>query len=85
MQQLTYKEEFIRFMVENGVLRFGEFYAEKRPESPVFHQYGKLQDGGAARAFGGLLRGLRARQRLAGGYAGRTLHIREFPWRSLRR
>lgn len=42
MQQLTYKEEFIRFMVENGVLRFGEFTLKSGSEGSLFHQYGQL-------------------------------------------
>lgn len=41
MQQLTYKEEFIRFMVENGVLRFGEFTLKSGRKAP-YYQYGKL-------------------------------------------
>lgn len=31
-----YKEEFIEFMVESDVLKFGEFYAEKQEENHHF-------------------------------------------------
>ena len=34
--ELTYKQQFIRFMVENGVLRFGEFTLKSGRKAPYF-------------------------------------------------
>ncbi|MFR5101872.1 MAG: orotate phosphoribosyltransferase [Christensenellaceae bacterium] len=45
MQQLTYKEEFIRFMVENGVLRFGEFTLKSGRKAPYFINTGNYKTG----------------------------------------
>ncbi|MFR5451093.1 MAG: orotate phosphoribosyltransferase [Roseburia hominis] len=39
-----YKQEFIEFMVESDVLKFGEFTLKKRQEIPVFYECGGLCD-----------------------------------------
>ena len=44
----AYKQEFIEFMVESDVLKFGRLHAEKRPEVPLLHERGRLRDGFAA-------------------------------------
>ena len=41
----TYKEEFIRFMVENGVLRFGEFTLKSGRKAPYFINTGNYKTG----------------------------------------
>ena len=46
----TYKEEFIRFMVENGVLRFGEFTLKSGRLAPYFINTGMF-DGVQSRWF----------------------------------
>lgn len=43
--QLTYREEFIRFMVENGVLRFGEFTLKSGRKAPYFINTGNYKTG----------------------------------------
>ena len=42
---LTYKEEFIRFMVESGVLRFGEFTLKSGRKAPYFINTGNYKTG----------------------------------------
>ena len=41
----TYKEEFIRFMVSNGVLRFGEFTLKSGRKAPYFINTGNYKTG----------------------------------------
>lgn len=41
----TYKEEFIRFMVENGVLKFGEFTLKSGRKAPYFINTGNYKTG----------------------------------------
>ena len=41
----TYKQEFIRFMVENGVLRFGEFTLKSGRKAPYFINTGNYKTG----------------------------------------
>ncbi len=43
--QYTYKEEFIRFMVANGVLRFGEFTLKSGRKAPYFINTGNYKTG----------------------------------------
>ena len=35
---LTYKQQFIKFMVENGVLKFGEFTLKSGRKAPYFER-----------------------------------------------
>lgn len=42
---MTYKQEFIRFMVENGVLRFGEFTLKSGRKAPYFINTGNYKTG----------------------------------------
>ena len=42
---LTYKEEFIKFMVDNGVLRFGEFTLKSGRKAPYFINTGNYKTG----------------------------------------
>ena len=41
----TYKQEFIRFMVENGVLRFGQFTLKSGRKAPYFINTGNYKTG----------------------------------------
>ena len=41
----TYKEEFIRFMVANDVLRFGEFTLKSGRKAPYFINAGSYKTG----------------------------------------
>lgn len=43
--ELTYKQQFIRFMVENGVLRFGEFTLKSGRKAPYFINTGNYKTG----------------------------------------
>lgn len=43
--ELTYKEQFIRFMVENEVLCFGEFTLKSGRKAPYFINAGKYKTG----------------------------------------
>lgn len=43
--QLTYKQEFIRFMVNNGVLKFGEFTLKSGRKAPYFINTGNYKTG----------------------------------------
>lgn len=42
---MTYKQEFIRFMVDNGVLRFGEFTLKSGRHAPYFINTGNYKTG----------------------------------------
>lgn len=42
---MTYKQEFIKFMVENGVLRFGEFTLKSGRKAPYFINTGNYKTG----------------------------------------
>ncbi|MGN0822838.1 MAG: orotate phosphoribosyltransferase, partial [Candidatus Gallimonas sp.] len=42
---MTYREQFIRFMVENGVLCFGEFTLKSGRKAPYFINAGKYRTG----------------------------------------
>lgn len=42
---MTYKQQFIKFMVENGVLRFGEFTLKSGREAPYFINTGNYKSG----------------------------------------
>ena len=43
--ELTYKQEFIRFMVNNGVLKFGEFTLKSGRKAPYFINTGNYKTG----------------------------------------
>lgn len=45
LDALTYKERFIRFMADNGVLRFGEFRLQSGRVSPYFLNTGDYRSG----------------------------------------
>ena len=42
---LTYKQQFIKFMVESGVLRFGEFTLKSGRKAPYFINTGNYKTG----------------------------------------
>ncbi len=42
---LTYKQQFIKFMVENGVLKFGEFTLKSGRKAPYFINTGNYKTG----------------------------------------
>lgn len=42
---MTYKQQFIRFMVENGVLKFGEFTLKSGRKAPYFINTGNYKSG----------------------------------------
>ena len=42
---MTYKQKFIKFMVENGVLRFGEFTLKSGRKAPYFINTGNYKTG----------------------------------------
>lgn len=43
--ELTYKQQFIRFMVDNGVLKFGEFTLKSGRKAPYFINTGNYKTG----------------------------------------
>ena len=43
---MTYKEEFIKFMVDSGVLTFGEFTLKSGRKAPYFINCGNYKTGG---------------------------------------
>ena len=43
--ELTYKQQFIKFMVENGVLKFGEFTLKSGRKAPYFINTGNYKTG----------------------------------------
>ena len=42
---MTYKQQFIKFMVENGVLKFGEFILKSGRKAPYFINTGNYKSG----------------------------------------
>lgn len=50
---MTYKQEFIKFMVECGVLRFGEFTLKSGRKAPYFINTGNYKTGGQLSRLGG--------------------------------
>ena len=42
---MTYKQQFIKFMVENGVLKFGEFTLKSGRKAPYFINTGNYKSG----------------------------------------
>lgn len=49
---MTYKEEFIRFMVESGVLTFGDFVTKSGRNTPYFVNTGNYRTGAQAHRLG---------------------------------
>lgn len=52
-QKLTYKEEFISFMVESGVLTFGDFTLKSGRKAPYFINAGNYNTGAQLARLGG--------------------------------
>ena len=52
----TYKKEFIEFMVQSDVLKFGEFTLKSGRKSPVFYERRSLCDRGSVKETGRILR-----------------------------
>ncbi|MCI8603272.1 MAG: orotate phosphoribosyltransferase [Ruminiclostridium sp.] len=50
---MTYKEEFIRFMSDSGVLTFGDFTLKSGRKAPYFINAGKYMKGGQIAKLGG--------------------------------
>lgn len=50
---MTYKEEFIRFMVDSGVLAFGDFTLKSGRKAPYFINCGNYKTGGQLAKLGG--------------------------------
>ena len=50
---LTYREEFIRFMVDSGVLKFGEFTLKSGRKAPYFINTGNYKTGAQLARLGG--------------------------------
>lgn len=46
---MTYKESFIKFMVDSGVLKFGEFTLKSGRLAPYFINAGNFKTGAQAR------------------------------------
>ena len=55
---MTYKEEFITFMVRSGVLTFGDFTTKSGRKTPYFINTGNYKTGAQAAQAGRLLRRL---------------------------
>lgn len=52
----AYKQEFIKFMVESDVLKFGSFTLKSGRQSPFFMNARRLRDGLSAQEAGRVLR-----------------------------
>lgn len=52
-QEMTYRESFIRFMVESGVLTFGEFTLKSGRKAPYFINTGNYKTGAQLSKLGG--------------------------------
>ena len=50
---MTYKEEFIKFMVDSGVLTFGEFTLKSGRKAPYFINCGNYKTGAQLSRLGG--------------------------------
>ena len=50
---MTYKEEFIKFMSDSGVLTFGDFTLKSGRKAPYFINAGKYMKGGQIAKLGG--------------------------------
>ena len=53
MSNLTYKQEFIKFMVESGVLTFGDFTLKSGRKAPYFINCGNYKTGAQLAKLGG--------------------------------
>ena len=49
---MTYQEEFIRFMVDSGVLTFGDFVTKSGRKTPYFVNTGNYKTGAQAARLG---------------------------------